>query len=269
MRVVETDNESSEGEQMVGRTEDEMESEPGNAEMDEETVWEKVFGENTEDDGTDMRGEEVWEKVFGSDANDGAGSGANPGEIQEGDAGRPDVRPRVRGIAQPMEMTRKQRETHWLEGHVNYHPGCEYCVRARGLANRHTSGKKDEAEFLEGEDEVPTVSADLCFLSQLGQEKSLTVLVCKEHRKKCFMSTVCPGKSTVAEEYSDDIVRRVVEFLDFLGYPRVAFKTDNEKSMTALQERVKAMRQGETFLSNSKNRDSQSNGMVERAIQQV
>ena len=60
-----------------------------------------------------------------------------------------------------------------------------------------------------------------------------------------------------------------MEVLDVLGYPRIAFKTDNEKSMTALQERVKAMRQGETFLSNSKNRDSQSNGMVERAIQQV
>ena len=181
----------------------------------------------------------------------------------------PQGKPRIRGIAQPVPMTRAQREQHWLEAHANYHPSCEFCVRTRGLADRHTASGKDKEEYLEGSDEVPTVSADFCFLSQTGQQKSFPVLVCKEHRKKVTMSTVCEGKSTVAEEYSNDVVRRVVEFLDFLGYPRVAFKTDGERAMTALQERVKSMRQQETFLTNSKNRDSQSNGMIERAIQQV
>ena len=59
---------------------------------------------------------------------------------------------------------------------------------------------------------APLPSLSFCFLSELGQEGSGTVLVCKEHRKKCMMATMCPGKSTAAEDYSDDVVRRVVEF---------------------------------------------------------
>ena len=90
----------------------------------------------------------------------------------------------------------------------------------------------------------------------------------------------CPGKSTVQEEYSNKIVEWTAEFLDFLGYPRVALKSDGENSMKALQRRVQQARSmkgrddkkpggGSTVLANSKKGDSQSNGMAENAIQEI
>ena len=49
----------------------------------------------------------------------------------------------VRGLARPVSLTKTQRKQHLLEGHANYHPGCQYCVRRRGLAERHEQ-KRDE-----------------------------------------------------------------------------------------------------------------------------
>ena len=79
----------------------------------------------------------------------------------------------------------------------------------------------------------------------------------------------CTGKSTAKEEYSDKIVERVVTFLDSLGYPRISLKSDRENAMRALQRRVQLLRSGETVLNNSPSGDSQSNGMIERAIQDI
>ena len=52
---------------------------------------------------------EVWEKVFGGSTDGEADSEPTPGEAQEDVAARPKSKPRVKGIAQPLEMTRKQR----------------------------------------------------------------------------------------------------------------------------------------------------------------
>ena len=49
---------------------------------------------------------------------------------------------------------------------MNYHLACEYCVRSRGLADKHKNGHKDESEYMDGHDEVPEIGADFCFLSQ-------------------------------------------------------------------------------------------------------
>ena len=50
----------------------------------------------------------------------------------------PEARGRkARAIARPVAMTKAQMTEHDFEGHANYHPGCEYCVRSRGLSHRH------------------------------------------------------------------------------------------------------------------------------------
>ena len=90
--------------------------------------------------------------------------------------------PRARLIKRPIPMTKAQRERHIAEGHVNYHPGCEFCARTRGRPEAHRRKKPDSAAEEEEEEEseqvvpadVPTVSFDFCFLSQLEQEKSKT-----------------------------------------------------------------------------------------------
>ena len=59
----------------------------------------------------------------------------------------------------------------------------------------------------------------------------------------------------------------VAKDIDSLGYKRIGLRSDQEKSMTALQDRVKQAREEETVLLNSKVRDSQGNGVVEKAVQ--
>ena len=167
-----------------------------------------------------------------------------------------------------------------MTGHAEYLAGCEFCLRCRGRADKHMSAQKDMKDYLDGEDEIPMCSMDFCFLAQEDQEKATPTLVIKEHRKKYMAARACPGKSTVQEEYSDKIVEWTAEFLDSLGYPRIALKSDGENSMKALQRRVQQKRSmggrsekepggGSTVLTNSKKGDSQSNGMAENAVQEI
>ena len=64
------------------------------------------------------------------------------GEVDPRQRREPNVR--VRGIARPVSLTKTQRRQHYLEGHANYHPGCPFCVRCRGLAGRHERKRDDE-----------------------------------------------------------------------------------------------------------------------------
>ena len=147
-------------------------------------------------------------------------------------------KPVAKGITRPTTPTKQQLEKHYLEGHANYLAGCDYCVRCRGRADKHFKGDKDSKEYLEGEDGVPMISMDFCFLAQKTQDKSTPALVIKEHRTKYMGARACPGKSTVQEECSNQVVEWTAEFLNFLGYLRVVLKSDGENSMKALQRRV-------------------------------
>ena len=53
----------------------------------------------------------------------------------------PAPRVRAREITRPVSLTKTQRKQHYLEGHANYHPGCPFCVRCRGLADRHEKAR--------------------------------------------------------------------------------------------------------------------------------
>ena len=170
--------------------------------------------------------------------------GPEPGGAEEdreapGGAQRRVEKPRARLIRRPLPMSRAQRDLHIAEGHVNYHPGCEFCARTRGRPEAHRRKDQDEEVLDEDEGEasedeipkdVPTVSFDFCFLAQLQQEKSNTVLVAKDGRRKAMMATVCPSKSTVDAMHSTGVCKRLATFLDFLGYPCMALRSDQDKS---------------------------------------
>ena len=80
-----------------------------------------------------------------------------------------------------MSLTKTQHKQHYLEGHANYHPGCPFCVRYRGLADRQERKRDEEDLQPAGEaaesDEVPAVSFDLCVFTQKGQGKSIPIVV--------------------------------------------------------------------------------------------
>ena len=94
-------------------------------------------------------------------------------------------------------------------------------------------------------------------------------MIAREHKTTYTGAFTCPGKSTKEEEYSDQIVSRCAKFVDSLGYKRVAMKSDQERSMRALQQRVQREVQCEMILTNSKRYDSKANGAAEKAVQDI
>ena len=116
---------------------------------------------------------------------------------------------------------------------------------------------------------MPTISFDFCFLCQKDQGKSIPTMVARDHKTIYTSAFTCPGKSTKEEEYSDQIVERCQNFVNSLGYKRVTMKSDQEKSMLALQQRVQKGVNCEMVLTNSKKYDSKSNGKIEKAVQDV
>ena len=97
----------------------------------------------------------------------------------------PAPRVRAREITRPVSLTDTQRKQHYLEGHPNYHPGCPFCVRCRGLADRHERKRGEDDPEPGGKaelKEVPTVSFDFCFFVQKEQGKAMPVLVARDHK---------------------------------------------------------------------------------------
>ena len=128
---------------------------------DHASLGEPLFDSDAEfSDGENVEGalKEALEDDKGQEAKDDHGMEEHAG------------RPMAKAIARPVSPTKVQLEKHYLEGHANYLAGCEYCVRCRGRADKHFKSGKDCKEFLDGEDAVPMVRMDFCFLAQEEQE---------------------------------------------------------------------------------------------------
>ena len=149
------------------------------------------------------------------------------GEVDPRQCREPKVR--VGGLARPASLTKTHRRQHYLEGHANYHPGCPFCVRCRGLADRHER-KQDEEDQHAGveveQQEVPTISFDFCFLMQKDQGKSIPTLVARDHRSCYTHVFTCSGKSTKEADCSEDVVHKCKIVVEMFGHKRVAMKSD-------------------------------------------
>ena len=113
------------------------------------------------------------------------------------------------------------------------------------------------------------MSFDFCFLMQKEQGKSIPTLVDRDHKTCYTLAFTCPGKSTKEEEFSEQIVIKCKNFVEQLGYKRVAMKSDQESAMRFFQQRVQKLVNCEMVLTNSKRYESKSNGKIEKAIQEV
>ena len=108
------------------------------------------------------------EKLEEAPAGQAEGAEADRGAHRQGVA----ERAQARAIARPISLTKRQLEEHYMTGHAKYSAGCEYCLRCRGRADKHMSGKKDLKDYLDGEDEIPMCSMDFCFLAHRNLEGS-------------------------------------------------------------------------------------------------
>ena len=92
-----------------------------------------------------------------------------------------------------------------------------------------------------------------------SEEQVSPVLVIRERRHKMAWAVLVPRKGT---EFPW-IAKRAARFIDQLGHNRVALRCDNEPAIEALAREIgKHAKKGARLFQ----RDSQSNGVIERAV---
>ena len=118
---------------------------------------------------------------------------------------------------------------------------------------------------------LPEVHFDYMFLGpQDAPGETRTYLVVREAETRMVMSTMVPAKGR--EQFAVD---RVLNFIDEIGYMHqdLIVKSDQESVVKALVEMVGKARaangNGKWIIEHSPVRSSQSNGIVERAVQSV
>ena len=80
------------------------------------------------------------------------------------------VQPRT--IPGPKEMTTKERDRHFANGHLPYDPRCEICVRCKRPNTPHTKGHESERT-------IPLLVGDYGFIKDGNDEENVTILVLK------------------------------------------------------------------------------------------
>ena len=152
-------------------------------------------------------------------------------------------------------------------------------MRSKSKASKHSSTGGVE------ESELPVVAFDDAFLSdrtgRIIEDEEVTdqggfendggimkILVGHDSKSKCCVAIPVPQKGIDVDEWA---VRETLKFLDFLGYQKLVIKSDQEKALGAVMQRVRMYRGANTqnMIENNPVGSSQSNGMVERRIQTV
>ena len=173
----------------------------------------------------------------------------------------------------PILPTEAMVQEHEENNHMPYRCWCSACVRGRARATPHKKvEKKDKAD-----EQVPTMSVDYGFLSKRDREKSkgaassskdgrsLHVLIAKDRRSKAIWS-IPVSKKGVEHPYPGN---KLLEVLETTGHKRVIAKSDQEHSIEALISAVKNGWSGELMAEGAPKGQSQANGEVERAVQEV
>ena len=158
--------------------------------------------------------------------------------------------------------------------HFPFRDWCPHCIRGRGLNQQHRQGKK----CAENRD-IPVIGMDYGFLvkkkGEYGHEEDVEgqkndgrkiepMLVMKDSKYGGMKSFLVPSKG-ISEPW---VVKKCIQWIDFVGANRIVLKVDQEKSIVALAKEVKIARgQGaETAIEHPEAGESQSHGMTERAV---
>ena len=194
-----------------------------------------------------------------------------------------------RRMLDPKLPTQREVEEHCLT-HLPYRNWCAHCVLGKGRAAPHY--KKETRE-----DSLAEVHFDYCFMSTVDQPV-VTILMAKERESKMCMATMVPMKGASIEFPA----RRVLAFLKEIGLENsdVVFKSDQENAIGDLLNNIAKRRSAltkmeaadeeeverrttsdpcgdapavgsgsgpRTVIESSPVGSSQSNGFIERAIQ--
>ena len=205
------------------------------------------------------------EELLGAEEGDEPQQPADAEQGQERDAEQPEgeVEAPEERIAKmrrnPQEPTKEEVERHRLT-HVPYRSWCPECVRARAKATPHLIQKNPD------EKNIPTFHIDYWFMRDKAGAELVPVATIRDDKSKTIKAHVVPGKGNI-EGVADVIIQDIAK----MGYQSdVILKCDQEAALIDLVETIARRRTcGTTQVETGKTRDSQSNGVVERAIQSV
>ena len=117
---------------------------------------------------------------------------------------------------------------------------------------------------------MPELHLDYMFMGDEQDAKTLAILVARERGSRATLATVVPRKGVEGW-----IPKRLMAWLREIGleYHEIIVKTDNEPALVALVEawsRYRAAKGGgKMIMEHSPVRSSKSNGVVEKAVQEV
>jgi hypothetical protein len=159
----------------------------------------------------------------------------------------------------PMKPSSSEVADHELT-HLPFRNWCRHCVKGRSTERGHYRKEREEGA-------VPEVHMDWAFPSSEGGE-GVTMLVARERDTKMTCATIVPRKGTTG----NFACRRIAAFVKEIGLEGadIIFKTDQEEACKALVSDIARYRgSAKTMVEHSPVKQSQSNGVVERAIRSV
>ena len=98
------------------------------------------------------------------------------------------------------------------------------------------------------------------------------MIVARDHDTRLTFAHLLMGKSTVNEEYAEEVLKFIHDGLKYLNYNKLILKCEQENSITVLRERVRQVRAAigaQTIPEDAPKGESQFNGVVEKAVQEV
>ena len=151
----------------------------------------------------------------------------------------------------PPEPSARQIAEHELTGHAVHRSWCRHCVASKGRAHAHSSRE---------EGELPEIGIDY------GLDV-LPILCCKCRNS----STGCMGETVVDRKGASDYASSfLTAFIKSLGFKRILVRSDNERSLLSLIERVTSNLTGvELVMMTSPEGDHQANGLAEVGVREI
>ena len=196
-----------------------------------------------------------------------------------------DVRP-MKAESTPKTPSPEEYRVHRLT-HLPYRSWCPHCVRAKKRNPPHKKKSSKDAERRT----VPAIAIDYMYMTnrEFGQGNPIVVVKDSENDGVWAFMALRKGAGNTY------VAERIAQVINFMGYKRCTIRCDQEPAMRDLQkeirkeiwkERIQAANEVkellgsdrievsepkniETTLENSPVGESQSNGLLERAIQSV
>ena len=137
---------------------------------------------------------------------------------------------------------------------------CKHCVAGGAVADPHRAAADEEKT-------IPTIHLDYYFMGIKEEEQDgvAPYLAVKDDASHTTFSHALEAKGV--NEYAVKVLKADVEAV---GHKKILFKSDNEPAIVALKQEVKnLLKDTEILMEESPVGDHQSNGYIERAIQEL